>query len=147
MGSFGAAPEDAFGGNRCRGCGWLQPYTQSMPRQRNHAPCCEYYRRAHQAMLYVEELRRVASDLKQRGVSGEDDQWRKYLEEGADEITMAACKSNVVYALAELGRQYNTEIQKRHRSAEAAESAEMLMKACNALAHGELPDPIKPSPT
>jgi len=94
-------------------------------------------------MRYVDELKRSASDS---AVA-----WgrprRKYLREGAKKLSVAACESDPVAAISDLGDIYQAECQERGKrvtSSEKTEMAETLMLACRQLAQGQDPAPITP---
>jgi hypothetical protein len=118
---------------------------KNQPRQEDHEQGCVAFIRAVWIMRYAEELKRAASDP---GPGG----WRvtrrrrKYLRENAKKLSVAACESDPVAAVRDLGDQYQAECQSRGTSTETTQMNEMLMRACRQLALGEAPAPIVSSP-
>jgi hypothetical protein len=96
-------------------------------------------------MRYVDELKRSASES--AVALGRTWRRRRYLRESAKKLSVAACESDPVAAISDLGDLYEAEFQrrgKRAKSFEETEMAETLMLACRQLAMGRDPAPITP---
>lgn len=127
---------------RCKGPLYMTKL-KNQPRQEDHEQGCETFIRAIRIARYADELKRAASQSGQGG-------WRrtrrrrKYLLRNAKALSVAACESDPVAAIGELGDQYQAVCQTRGTPAQTTEMAEMLMRACRRLALGEAPAPIVP---
>ena len=135
---------------RCARCGGSLYHTKSrgQPRQEDHEQGCEAFIRAIRVMRYVDELKRSASESAVAG--GHTWRRRRYLRESAKKLSVAACESDPVAAISDLGDVYEAECQrsgKRVKSFEETEMAEKLMLACRQLAMGQDPAPITPRPS
>jgi len=133
---------------RCARCGGLLHYTKAkgQPRQEDHEQDCEAFIRAIQVMRYVDELKRSASES---AVIWGRTRRRRYWQENAKKLSVAACESDPVDAISTLGDLYQAECQTRGnrvKFAEKTEMAETLMRACRQLALGQDPAPITPRP-
>jgi len=97
-------------------------------------------------MRYVDELKRSASES---AVIWGRTRRRRYWQENAKKLSVAACESDPVDAISTLGDLYQAECQTRGNRVEFAEKTEMaetLMRACRQLALGQDPAPITPRP-
>jgi hypothetical protein len=123
---------------RCVACGGALYRTQASgePQQQDHEAGCKLFSRAVQLMRYVRELELAASDPKGLGASR---RWQKYLKKETKELSAAACVGDPIRAIRIFADKYAAECGKGTKSAEVAE---MLMKACQALAEGQDPAPI-----
>ena len=90
-------------------------------------------------MRFVEELKRAASETEGRGSRRR----RRYLHDGAKELSAAACADDPILAVGSLADKYEDEYEK---GAKQADAAEMLSRACQDLARGKDPGPITPIP-
>lgn len=90
-------------------------------------------------MRYARGLQLAASEPIGRGANREDRRRLRYLQESAVKLSAAACADNPVLAIEGLAKKYTAEHEK---GTEQVEAAEMLSKACRALARGQAPDPI-----
>jgi hypothetical protein len=93
-------------------------------------------------MRYVDELKRSASES---GVVWGRIWRRRYLQENAKKLSVAACESDPVAAISALGDLYQAECPtpgNRVKLSEKTEMAETLMRACRQLAAGKDPAPI-----
>ena len=129
----------------CARCGGPLHHTKAKghPRQEDHEQGCEAFIRAMRVMRYVDELKRSASES--AGAWGATRWRRKYLRENAKKLTVAACESDPVAAISDLGVRYEAECQtggKRVDGAEKMRMAETLMLACRQLALGQDPAPL-----
>ena len=130
---------------RCAQCGEPLYHTKAkgQPRQEDHEQGCEAFIRAIRVMRYVDELNRSASES--RAAWGRNRRRRKYLRENAKKLSAAACASDPVAALNDLGDLCQAECQtpgRRRKLRERAEMAETLMRACQQLAQGKDPVPV-----
>jgi hypothetical protein len=131
---------------RCARCGGPLHHTKTkgQPRQEDHELGCEAFIRAIRVMRYVDELKRSASGS---ATAGGRSRWRrKYLRESAKKLSVAACESDPVAAITDLGDLYQAEGQAQGNRAtlEKTEMADTLMLACRQLALGQDPAPITP---
>jgi hypothetical protein len=117
---------------------------KGQPRQEDHVQGCAAFIRAIRITQYVDELKRAAS----KSVRGSwfSRRQRKYLLQNAKKLSVAACESDPVAAIGELGDAYQAECQAGGQRAEMTELAEMLMRACRQLALGQSPAPVIPGP-
>lgn len=134
---------------RCARCGGplYQTKAKGQPRQEDHEQGCEAFIRAMRVMRYVDELKRSASES--AAVWGRTWRRRRYLRENAKRLSVVACESDPVAALAALGDRCQAECEtpaRRARVTEKTEMAETLMQACRQLALGKDPAPIVPRP-
>jgi hypothetical protein len=120
------------------GCGRNLRSTKATgkPQAKDHEEGCWVFSMAVQVMRYAQELERAAS-------AGTDRRQRRYLQKSAKALFTAACVDDVRLAIRRLARRYEYESQ---QEATTGAIAEMLMRACLALAQGEDPAPIPPSP-
>ena len=88
-------------------------------------------------MRYAKELQQAASEATGRGSA------RQYLQKSAKDLAAAACAGDPARAVERLAKDYKAGCEK---GAKQAEAAEMLMRACEALARGKDPAPIIPAP-
>jgi hypothetical protein len=88
---------------------------------------------------YADELKQVAVEPNERRISRGDRRRREYLAKSAKELTTASCSANVSVALNSLLLQYKIKYLK---NGQLAETAQMLMEACSALAQGIAPAPV-----
>ena len=131
---------------RCRGP-LYQTKAKGQPRQEDHEQGCEAFIRAMRIMRYVDELKRSAYESP--AAWGRTWRRRRYLRETAKKLSVVACESDPVAALAALGDRCQAECQapgRRARVPEKTEMAETLMQACRQLALGKDPAPIVPRP-
>ncbi len=121
---------------RCTKCGGALYRTEraGQPQQGDHQADCEVFGRAVQVMRYAQELELAASQS--RGISR---QRRGYLRRKAKELSAVACTGDPVRVIAIAADKYAVECEK---GAKPADAAEMLLKACRALAEGKDPAPI-----
>ena len=133
---------------RCARCEGPLYHTKAkgQPRQEDHKQGCEAFITAIQVTRYVDELKRSASES---AVAWGRSWRRRYLRENAKKLTVAACESDPVAAVSDLGDVYQAQCQtpgSRVNLAEKTELAEMLMRACRQLALGQDPAPITSHP-
>jgi hypothetical protein len=132
---------------RCARCKGPLYYTKlkGRPRQEDHEQGCEAFIKAIRTTQYVDELKRAASESA-RGSWLSSRRQRKYLLRNAKKLSVAACESDPVAAVSELGDAYQAECQAGGKRAQLTELTEMLMRACRQLALGKAPAPVIPGP-
>ena len=130
---------------RCAACGRPLYHTKArgQPQQEDHEQGCEAFIRAIRVMRYVDELKRSASES---GVVWRHIWRRRYLQENAKKLSVAACESDPAAAIGALGDLYQAEYQTPGKRVKLPEMAEMLMRACRQLALGQDPAPITSHP-
>jgi hypothetical protein len=133
-------------GSRCVRCGGALYRTKATgrPQHEDHQPGCEFFVNAVQVMRYAEELQRTASEPTNQGASRNDRRHRQYLQKIAKKLSAAACGGDPVQTVMNLAAKCAAEYEKGTKQ---AGDAEIVMKACQALAQGKDPAPIIPSPT
>ncbi len=115
------------------------------PRQEDHEQGCEVFIKAIRITQYVDELKRAGSESV-RGSWLSTRRQRKYLLENAKKLSVAACESDPVAAISELGEAYQAECEAGGKRPEMTQLAEMLMRACRQLALGQAPAPVIAGP-
>jgi hypothetical protein len=129
--------------DRCGRCGGALRRTEltGKPQEEDHFRGCQFLLRALLIAQYVGELEQAASESQGQGAARGDRRRQRHLQKSAKELSAAACSGNPIVAIHKLADQYAAGYQRR---AKPAETAEMLMQACRALAEGKGPAPIAP---